>query len=228
MADTNGFRAVPCVCQGDLRRAQRIAAAGIPPRYVQHCTLDSFYERSSADLIRAKVRVREFVDCWPADKDGRGLILMGGPGTGKTHLAVAALLGIIQAGKPGKLLFVNFQDMLLEIQSSFGADFDLNAVQLLRPLREADLLVLDELGSQRPGKFSGDILYAIINGRYNEKRPTFFTTNYFDEPKLPGDQKLEDRIGRPLRSRLHEMTEVVPVRDVTDYRALNKQSRNTF
>ena len=50
--------------------------------------------------------------------------------------------------------------------------------ELLRPLIEADLLVLDELGSQKPSTFVNDILYYVINSRYNAERTTIFTTNY--------------------------------------------------
>ncbi|MFP5246504.1 MAG: ATP-binding protein, partial [Thermoanaerobaculia bacterium] len=90
-----GLNAVePCGCQGDLRRQQRLASAGIPKRYI-HCTLDTFREKSTV-LRVAKKKVQEFVDLWPHTNDGKGLLLMGGCGVGKTHLAVAALLEIVR------------------------------------------------------------------------------------------------------------------------------------
>lgn len=166
-------------------------------------------------LGRAKKRVQEFIDQWPhAD---RGLLLMGSCGVGKTHLAVAVLQDIISAGKPGKMRFSNFQDLVQEIQSSFRDEDAPSRSQLLAPLIEADLLVLDELGSQKPTPFVHDILYYIINTRYNDEKVTIFTTNYLDEPRRAGDERLEDRIGERLRSRLYEMSERV-ILDSEDYR----------
>ena len=221
------FRVDACDCQGDLRKRQRIAAASIPKRYLDHCTLATFYDKNSPVLVSARRRVQEFVDAWPMTDHGRGLLLMGGCGVGKTHLAVAALVDIIEAGKTGKMLFVNFQDLIQEIQASFDDHSSASKSEILRPLLDADLLVLDELGSQKPTTFVQDILYYIINTRYNDERTTLFTTNYFDEATVDG-QRLSDRIGERLRSRLHEMSDLVAIKGVPDHRIAAKQSRNVI
>lgn len=213
----DSLRVEPCGCQGDLRRRNRIAAANIPRRYY-HCRIANFNDRSNAALMSAKRKVQEFVDVWPGQRDGRGLLLMGGCGVGKTHLAVAALLEIIQQGKQGKLLFSNFQDLIQDIQASFGDDNGPNKSELMRPLIETDLLVLDELGSQKPSQFVHDILYYLINSRYNEERVTIFTTNFLDD--------LGERVGDRLRSRLHEMAEEVRLAGLPDYRI--QKNRNTI
>ena len=208
------LRIEPCSCQGDLRRRQRITAAAIPPRYY-HCRLETLYPRNNGALIAAKDRVQQFADGWlPGINNGRGLLLMGSCGSGKTHLAVASLLEIIDGGKPGRLLFSNFQDLIQEIQASFDSDESPSKSEILRPLLEVDLLVLDELGSQKPSMFVQDILYYVINSRYNGQRTTVFTTNYIDD--------LPERIGERLRSRLYEMAEEIRLAGVSDYRRENK------
>jgi DNA replication protein DnaC len=212
--DTN--RVEPCGCQGDLRKRQRLASAGIPKRY-EHCTLSTYRERSTV-LKNAKKRVQDFVDLWPATDEGRGLLLIGGCGVGKTHLAVAALTEIIESGKPGRMMFNNFQDLIQEIQASFDNDQVPSKSELLRPLLEADLLVLDELGSQKPTNFVQDILYYVINTRYNEERTTIFTTNYYDSPPEGREENLSQRIGTRLRSRLYEMASLVDFTGANDYR----------
>lgn len=210
------LRVEPCGCQGDLRRQQRLAGARIPKRYA-HCTLESFRE-SSPVLRLAKKRVQEFVDLWPNTPEGKGLLLMGGCGAGKTHLAVAALTGVVKSGKPGRVLFTNFQDLIQEIHASFDSDQTPGKAEILRPLLEADLLVLDELGSQKPTQFVQDILYYVINTRYNEELTTIFTTNYLDHQPEAKQERLEDRIGVRLRSRLAEMADRIDFTGATDYR----------
>lgn len=193
-----------------------MAAASIPKRY-EHCTLDTFREKSTV-LRVAKKRVQEFVDLWPNNPEGKGLLLMGSCGVGKTHLAVAALIEIINSGKPGRVLFSNFQDLIQEIQASFDSDQVPSKSELLRPLLEADVLVLDELGSQKPTTFVQDILYYVINTRYNSELATIFTTNYSDRPAEAKEETLEQRIGTRLRSRLAEMAERIEFTGATDHR----------
>ena len=217
----DSLRVEPCGCQGDLRRQQRLAGANIPKRYFPHCTLASFYVRDNAALLAAKRRVQEFIDTWNGGGTP-GLLLMGGCGSGKTHLAVAVLLEIINAGKPGRLLFSNFQDLVQEIHASFGSDQVPTKSELLRPLLDADLLVLDELGAQKPTTFVQDVLYYIINTRYNNELTTVFTTNYFDRPMDVKEETLESRVGARLRSRLSEMTEPIELRSVPDFRRQRK------
>lgn len=208
----DSFRSSPCSCQGERRRSQRIASASIPRRYL-HCRLGSFYDRGNVSLSRARRTAQELIDCWPsADK---GLLFMGGCGVGKTHLAVSILLEIIEQEKPGKLIFRNFQDLIQEIHASFDSDQSPSKSELLRPLIEADLLVLDELGSQKPTSFVQETLYYVINSRYNEDRVTVFTTNYLDTAAT--EETLEGRIGKRLRSRLHEMADPVILQG-DDYR----------
>ena len=89
--------------------------------------------------------------------------------------------------------------------------------ELLRPLLEVDLLVLDELGSQKPTTFVQDILYYVINTRYNEERTTIFTTNYTDAAEGK-EEPLGQRIGVRLRSRLYEMTNLISFAGALDYR----------
>jgi DNA replication protein DnaC len=207
------LHARPCSCQADQRKRQRIAGSGVPKRYL-HCTLANFHNRGNHSLTRARNIVREFAECWPGV--GRGLLLMGGCGVGKTHLAVSVLLDIIGSGKPGHVIFSNFQDLIQDIQASFGSDTAPDKSEILRPLLEADLLVLDELGSQKPTNFVQDLLYYLINSRYNAEKATIFTTNYLDDPP-DREESLEQRIGTRLRSRLHEMCEPVTIKS-DDYR----------
>jgi DNA replication protein DnaC len=220
----------PCVCAETARRQRLLEQAQIPKRY-RHCTLDTFdadWNPKDPTLARALRAVREFVDLWPAVD--RGLLLTGKVGTGKTHLAVAALAALI-ADKGVRGVFADFTALVLEMQMAFD-DGDARR-ELLRPLLEAEVLVLDELGARKlTSPFVMDLLYYLVNTRYVEERVTIFTTNFSDFAP-PGEvvretadgetapasvqESLRDRVSVRIRSRLHEMCRRVELRG-DDYR----------
>jgi len=201
-----------CVCAEEKRRQALLKASGIPALY-RNCSLDNFevWNREDPTLGRALRKVRKFVDLWPEVETG--LLLMGPVGTGKTHLAAGALQALIlDKGVEGR--FVDFTSLVLDIQMTFdrkGAQRE-----LLRPLVETRLLVLDELGAGKVTPWVMDILYYLVNTRYVEQRRTIFTTNYSDFSSAAAE-KLEDRVSARIRSRLYEMCSRIELRG-KDYR----------
>jgi DNA replication protein DnaC len=207
-------QARPCSCQGEARKRDRLDAAGIPDRYRD----DNFanFADDSPILVRAKQTARDFVDSYPAVDSG--LLLVGPAGRGKTHLACAILSElVVTKGVSG--LYADFSDLLLRIQTSFRPDADSSKESVLTPYAEAEVLVLDELGASKPHPWVLDVLYNLLNTRYNRKRITIATSNFEDEPDSASGEreKLEDRIGYRLRSRLYEMCTLVTLRG-KDYR----------
>ncbi len=102
----------------------------------------------------------------------------------------------------------------MKIQTSFRPDADFSKESVLTPHAEAEILVLDELGASKPHAWVLDVLYSLLNSRYNRKKVTIATSNFEDEPDPAAGEreKLEDRIGYRLRSRLYEMCLMVPLR----------------
>jgi DNA replication protein DnaC len=207
-------QARPCSCRAESLRRERLEAAGIPVRY-RDDNFANFDEQTPA-LVSAKRIAREFVDSYPVVESG--LLFVGPAGRGKTHLACAILSELVVT-KGVSALYADFSDLLLRIQTSFRPDADTSKETVLTPYAEAELLVLDELGASKPHPWVLDVLYNLLNTRYNRKRITIATSNFEDEPDSASGEreKLEDRIGYRLRSRLYEMCTLVPLRG-KDYR----------
>ena len=225
--DGAGRVAVPCDCGMEERASRVMERARVPKRY-EHCDFESYSTdvgatpQHTASLKNAKMLAQAFIRDYPAAAE-KGLLLMGPSGVGKTHLAVASLKELIRRGHQG--LFCDYRELLKEIQASYNPASESTEMSILEPVRTAEILVLDDLGASKPSAWVLDIIGLVLNARYNERRMTILTTNYFDEAesapepvKGPGGQRvavredaLGDRIGARMRSRLYEMCRTVEV-----------------
>jgi DNA replication protein DnaC len=236
----SGWRTVPgarehgvtrCDCQLRARAGSLITAARIPKRY-EHCDLSEFttdFPGADRSISLAHISASRFVQEFDP-REGKGLLLVGGIGTGKTHLAVGIVKELI-ATRSCACLFSDYRELLKQIQNSYNDSVQATELQLLRPVFEAEVLVLDELGAVKPSEWVWDTVSLILNTRYNDNRTTIITTNFPDEPAAAvaelsprgsafaatRRETLGDRIGERMRSRLHEMCRIVKM-DGPDFR----------
>src|SRR5260370_14065759 len=103
---------------------------------------------------------------------------MGPSGVGKTHLAVASLKELIRGGHAG--LFCDYRELLKEIQASYNPASESTEMSILEPIRNVEVLVLDDLGASKPSAWVLDIIGLVLNARYNDRRVTTLTTHNFD------------------------------------------------
>jgi len=228
--------AVRCACDRPDATAQTFERARIPARYAR-CTFESFdtnpvsaeahAEAWARSLREAKLVVQGFVSNFSADED-QGLLLMGPSGVGKTHLAVSALKELALRGHDA--LFCDYADLLKQIQASYNPESQTTEMDVLEPVLNAEILLLDDLGSSKPSAWALETVGHILNTRYNSKCVTLVTTNFLDaehsppvKPALPSgekiraDESLADRIGHRIRSRLFEMCRTLQI-TARDYR----------
>src|SRR5215475_42675 len=223
-----------CECQQMEREQNRVGAARIPQRY-RDCTLDDYeiYNTADRSLGRALQAARSFVEAYPVDTAGKGLLFTGSVGVGKTHLAVGVLRRLVQErGVRG--LFCDYRELLKNIQNSYNPQVATTELELLKPVFAAEVLVLDDLGAQKPNEWVWDTVALILNTRYNDKQTTIITTNYADLPAAAGaqtdveraarEQTLGDRIGDRMRSRLSEMCVQIEMTG-KDFRQTVKRAR---
>jgi DNA replication protein DnaC len=218
-----------CSCTDtDLSRTL-LGRSRIPRRY-DACDFHSFFRGPEfhPSLDQAYSIVRGFVDNYTVRKAREesefGLLLLGPPGVGKTHLAVAALKSlIVEQGVHG--VFADFRELIKSLQASYDPASPDSESQVLRPLVQAEVLVLDDLGASRMTEWVRDMVGHIVNSRYNERRVTLITSNLSDEAGTRDSKRpvLTDRIGPAVRSRLHEMCVVVEI-DGEDFRLKVKRS----
>lgn len=136
------------------------------------------------------------------------LVLRGPVGTGKTHLAMAVVSASLEASIIA--LFVTVPDLLDYLRTTFGPDASVGYDEVFTQLRDAELLVLDDLGAQHSTPWAAEKLYQLFNYRYNKRLPTVVSLNTSKWPFL--DERLSSRLQDA------SLVTLVDLDDALDYR----------
>lgn len=170
-------------------RLKRLFGEARIPRRFTEATWQMFREEDPA-VRRARA--------WANGKGRPFLFLQGPVGTGKTTLGTLAFRERMRREvKPG--LWREFMALILELQAGFQTG---RYEQLIEAVAAAPILLLDDVGMAKPTAWRQEVLFVLVNRRYNDGLPTILTTNL----TLPA---FEQTWGEPIMSRLHEVAEIV-------------------
>ena len=201
--ETNGAR--ECSCRRERVAAARAAklATSIPKRY-----LDVDFERwPITNLDQHVVRhVRKY--CRQLDKnlaDGHGLYFFGTVGSGKTSLAMCVAKEVLRERR--SLAIFSGPDLLARIGATYEDRAQHTYLGLLDLLGTVDFLVLEDLAVAKQNEWRLEQLYAVINRRYEDRRPLLVTAD------VESAEALGEHIGERTASRILEMCEPVPFMD---------------
>lgn len=190
--------------QRQREREWRIAelrnASGIPVRY-EAMTLSSYVARERGQRLAVAVCQR-FAEAWPVQyEQGRSLVFVGGPGTGKTHLACAIGSAVIESHL-ATVRFATAAGMLREIRSTYRRESERSEADAMDEFTRCELLILDEIGAQLGSEYEKTVMFEVVNERYQQVLPTILVSN------LNADD-LEAYLGQRVMDRLRETGVVV-------------------
>ena len=228
-----------CACSAAVRADLLEGKANIPPNY-ERATLENFEVPNDNPTARNSLgtvlrQVRRFAREYPA-LDRPGLLLVGDPGAGKTHLAIGVIKELIAKGH--ECVFFDYQDLIMRIKSSWDGASGTSEREAYRTALDCEVLLLDDLGAQRTLEWVQDTMESIISHRCNHRKSLIATTNLPDE-EITGDmmsntgpggarvqrKTLTEAIGMRARSRLFEMCRVIWMPAVQDFRVKSSKVR---
>lgn len=154
----------------------------------------------------------------------KGLILVGNNGVGKTHLACSIANELIKNGIP--IIYGTPINLLAELKNTYDVYNNISEMKIIKLYEKVDLLIIDDLGKEKPSEWGLEKLFTIINSRYENNLPVIITTNYnqnslIDRLSING----EIETAKSIISRLYEMCYLVKIED-RDHRIKNKKVSN--
>lgn len=175
-----------------LRWQRTIGEAGIPKRFEDR-TLDSFIAKNDGQK-KALQFAREYAeDFQKVASEGRSAVFIGLPGTGKTHLAIGIGLSAMRDGYI--VLFTTVMRAIRRVKDTWSRGSEESESDAIRSLIYPDLLILDEVGIQFGSETEKMILFDVLNGRYERRKPSLLISNLsLDEVRSFLGERVFDRL----------------------------------
>lgn len=195
---------VPCKCkEREMEERHRVEEERRLRELDRFFSLQPFSDKTFATFNPNAIGASEAYNAarkFAEDPDGaqnRWLVLMGAPGTGKTHLAAAIANHRLSVGS--SVFFAVVPDLLDHLRSAFAPSSEVPYNEMFETIREVEMLVLDDLGAQNSTAWATEKLFQLINHRYNYRMPTVITTNVQAFQRL--DERIASRLSDPTLAR---------------------------
>ena len=209
VGDPNFGKTVPCACKEKELKSKRRLELG------RLAKLDSHWDQTFGTFDPAVPGTQEaFKMARAYADDPQGWFVLSGPvGCGKTHLAAA--IANVCLDRDNLVIFSTVPELLDHLRTAFAPSNEMPYHELFDRIREAYLLVLDDLGVEYSTAWASEKLFQIINYRYEYRMPTVITTN-LDLKNL--DQRVQSRISDIGLARRYQIK-------AQDYRPRNVPSK---
>ena len=168
--------------------------------------------------------LKEYSEKLSNSVERKGLILVGNNGVGKTHLACSIANELIKNGIP--IIYGTLINLLAELKNTYDVYNNISEMKIIKLYEKVDLLIIDDLGKEKPSEWGLEKLFTIINSRYENNLPVIITTNY-DQNSLINRLSINGEIetAKSIISRLYEMCYLVKIED-RDHRIKKKKVSN--
>lgn len=209
-----------------MRMLDRLRSASLLGERYQHTTFENTDTTVGGEFMKAFNRCKKY--CEVADtalENGYGIYIYGNSGSGKTHLTACICNELISQYR--QCLFTNFFEISKLIRSTWGRT-NTDAESIIRRIGEIDFLFIDDLGTEALRKNGEDNwlqeqVFDIINKRYNNKKPTIFSSNHSLNELMQERGMLEKTVDRIM-----EMSTAIIRVNGTSYRAKNRRKDVPF
>lgn len=174
--------------------------ACLPPR-LSSATFSQYVIDQGDDQQTARDAMQHYAANFPQHRAGESLVLIGAPGTGKSHLSCAVARYVVQKHL-ASVRYTTAQDLFYRVRASYGDNGGENESDIVDEMVQPALLVIDEVGIGRGTHHESDVLAAVLSRRYDAMRSTIVVSNL-------GLDALRTLFGERVADRLSETAEIV-------------------